>query len=129
MRKLGFLLLLLPLFTLAQKKQITLEDIYKKNTFRGEFVGGFTPPANNIFDPKEVKDDSGKLIPSSDYQLSADKKRVIFFTGREPIYRRSFKSTAYLYDVATKKSIRLNEGKILHPTFSPDGSKIAYVYD
>ncbi|MBD0368706.1 MAG: S9 family peptidase, partial [Flavisolibacter sp.] len=41
----------------------------------------------------------------------------------------SVKSTAYLYDIANKKTVRLNEGKILHPTFSPDGSKVAYVLD
>ena len=91
MRKLCFLFLLLPVFTLAQNKQITLEDIYKKGTFRGEFVSGFQTPADKLFDPKDVKDEAGKQIATSDYQLSADKKRIIFFTGREPIYRRSFK--------------------------------------
>jgi len=33
--------LLLPLATIAQDKQITLEDLYKKGTFRGEYVPGF----------------------------------------------------------------------------------------
>jgi dipeptidyl-peptidase-4 len=31
--------------------------------------------------------------------------------------------------VASKKTIQLNKGKIMHPTFSPDGSKVAYVFD
>ena len=38
MRKFFLLLFLLPLLAIAQKKQITLEDIYKKGTFRGESV-------------------------------------------------------------------------------------------
>ncbi len=38
MRKFFVLLFLLPLLSVAQKKQITLEDIYKKGTFRGEYV-------------------------------------------------------------------------------------------
>lgn len=129
MRSICLLLLFVPLFTLAQNKQITLEDIYKKGTFRSEQVQGFAPPAETLFDPKEIKDESGKSIPTQDYTTSADKKRILFFTGREPIYRRSSKSTVYLYDVATKKTIRLNEGKIMHPSFSPDGKKLAYVLD
>ena len=129
MQKLFFLLLFLPLLTTAQKKQITLEDIYKKGTFSSEFAGGFNPEPENLFDPKDVRDDNGKQLGVSDYQISADKKRILFFNGREPIYRRSSKATVYLYDVATKKSVRLHEGKVLHPTFSPDGTKLAYVFD
>lgn len=129
MRTLVLSLLLLPLISLAQNKQITLEDIYKKGTFRGEFVGGFEPAADNLFDAKEVKDENGKTLSTQDYEVSADRKRILFFNGREPIYRRSSKSTVYIYDVATKKTVRLNEGKVLHPSFSPDGSKLAYVFD
>ncbi len=130
MRKLLVLFLFVPVLAIAQKKQITLEDIYKKGTFRNEFVPGFAElPLDSIIDPQSVMDAAGKKINTGDYQLSADRKRIIFFNGREPIYRRSSKSTAYVYDVATKKTIRLNEGKVLHPTFSPDGSKVAYVFD
>lgn len=125
-----FLFLFLPFIAVAQKKQITLEDIYKKGTFRGEFVPGFEGGSNDsLFNPKDVKDEAGKQLATSDYSISSDKKRILFFNGREPIYRRSSKSTAYLYDIATKKTIRLNEDKVLHPTFSPDGTKVAYVFD
>ncbi len=124
------LLLLLPFFALAQKKQITLEDIYKKGTFRGELVRGFAEEDNSsLFNPKDVKDEAGKVIGEDTYEVSADKKRIIFFTGREPIYRHSFKSSVYLYDVAGKKTVVLNKGKVLHPSFSPNGSKLAYVFD
>ncbi|WP_132055775.1 S9 family peptidase [Pseudocnuella soli] len=129
MRSTWMLLLLLPLFTLAQNKKITLDDIYKKGTFRAEAVRGFAPPADSLFDPKDVKDETGKALDTRDFEASADKKRILFFNGREPIYRRSSKSNAYLYDAATKKTVRLSEGKVLHPSFSPDGSKVAYVFD
>jgi dipeptidyl-peptidase-4 len=123
-------LLILPLFTIAQKKKITLEDIYKKNTFRSEFVPGFITPAEDyLFNPADVVDPKGKKIETGDYLVSPDKKQIIFFNDREKIYRRSSKSTVYVYDVATKKSVQLNQGKVLHPTFSPDGSKLAYVFD
>ncbi|MDB5253857.1 MAG: family peptidase [Flaviaesturariibacter sp.] len=132
MRKLALLFFFLPFLTIAEaqtKKQITLEDVYKKGTFRGEPAQGFTEPDENLFDAKDVKDASGKVIDTRDYQVSSDKKRILFFNGREPIYRRSSKSTAYIFDVATKQALLLNDGKILHPTFSPDGTKVAYVFD
>lgn len=129
MRTFALLVVLLPLFVLAQHKPITLEDIYKKGTFRGEFVPGFAVPSDSLFDPEEIKDESGRKLNSSDFEVSADKKRILFFNGREPIYRRSSRSTVYLYDVASKKVVSLNNGKVLHPSFSPDGSKVAYVFD
>lgn len=130
MRNLLVLFFLLPLFTLAQNKQITLEDIYKKGTFRGEFAGGFSRAETaKLFDAKDIKDESGKQISTAGYQLSADGKRILFFDGREPIYRRSSRASTYIYDVATKKVLPLNKGKIMHPSFSPDGSKVAYVFD
>jgi len=129
MRGLFFLLFFIPLLSVAQSKKITLEDIYKKGTFRGEMVRGFSEPEENLFDPKEVLDETGKQLETRDFIVSADKKRIIFFTGREPIYRRSTKANAYVYDIASKKTLRLNSGKIMHPSFSPDGSKLAYVFD
>ena len=90
MRKFFVVLFLLPTLVFAQKKQITLEDIYKKGTFRGEIVPGFTGESIDSFvTASDVKDEQGKNLPLSDYSLSATKKRVLFFTGREYIYRPS----------------------------------------
>src|SRR5687768_12529789 len=98
MRSIFLLFFLLPLLTIAQNKEITLDDIYKKGTFRGEAVPGFASEDNSsLFDPKDVKDETGKELKASGHEVSADKKRIIFFTGREPIYRRSSKSTVYIY--------------------------------
>ncbi len=130
MRSLLLFFLFVPFLTIAQKKQITLDDLYKKGTFRGEYVPGFgSSEEENLFDANTVVDEQGKKIETKDYILSADKKRILFFNGREPIYRRSSKSTVYVYDVDSKKAVLLNSGKVLHPTFSPDGTKIAYVFD
>ncbi len=130
MRNILFLLFFIPFLTLAQKKQITLEDIYKKGTFRSESFSGFTGQSiDSLFDSMNVVDETGKQLETSDFELSADKKRILFFNGRENIYRRSSKSTVYLYDAATKKAVRIHQGKILHPTFSPDGTKLAYVFE
>ncbi|MGZ8544085.1 MAG: DPP IV N-terminal domain-containing protein, partial [Flavisolibacter sp.] len=130
MRSLLLLFFFIPVLTFAQDKQITLDDIYKKGTFRGEFVPGFiTQTDDGLFDPNAIVDENGKKLETRDYEVSADKKRVLFFNGREPIYRRSSKANVYVYDVAAKKTVLLNKGKVLHPTVSPDGNKLAYVFD
>lgn len=128
MRKFFVFLFLLPLVVVAQQKQITLEDIYKKGTFRGEFVAGFAGEnIDSLVKPADVKDENGKAISLSDYLLSDDKKRILVFTGKEQIYRRSSKATVYLHDIYAKKTRRLDSEKLMHATFSPDGSRIAYV--
>jgi dipeptidyl-peptidase-4 len=130
MRSVFLLLLFLPFVTIAQKKKITLEDIYRKGTFRGEFVPAFSAQAEEgLFDANAVTDEAGKKIDTRDYTASGDRKWVLFSTDREAIYRRSSKANVYLYDVAAKKAVLLNKGKVLHPTFSPDGRKLAYVFD
>ncbi len=124
------LFLILPLLTIAQKKQITLEDIYKKGTFRGEQVYpdfGIKEPASAIkaedllLDGKSIGEPED-LIISSKYPNTA-----IIRKGVESIYRRSSKADVYIYDVSIKKLTRLAEDKVLHPTLSPDGTKVAYV--
>jgi dipeptidyl-peptidase-4 len=130
MRNILFAVLFIPLFSIGQKKQITLEDLYKNSTFQGDIVPRFSEqPLDSFINPNDVKDERGKQLSTKDYQLSENKKRILFFTGREPIYRRSSTANAYLFDAISKKTIRLNEGKIMHPGFSPDGSKIAFVKD
>jgi len=130
MRKLFIAILLVPFVSMAQKKQITLEDIFKNKTFQGDVVPGFSEqPLDSIINVSDIKDENGKQLSTKDYKLSEDKKRIIFLTESEPIYRRSSKANAYLFDIASKKTTRLNEGKIMHASFSPHGSKIAFVKD
>ncbi|HVF97806.1 MAG TPA: S9 family peptidase [Flavisolibacter sp.] len=130
MKRIFLLLFCLPLFTIAQKKAITLEDIYQKGTFRGEVVPGFEAEDNSaLFNPGEVKDGTGKEIGTSEYVVSDNKKWILFFTGREAIYRRSSKAMSYLYNVATKKTIPVAKDKVMYATLSPDAKKVAYVFE
>jgi dipeptidyl-peptidase-4 len=127
MRKLFLLVFLLPLLAAAQTKQITLEDIYKKPTFRGEFVPGFSGETmDSVLLAANIKEND-KKIGVSDYMPSGDKKKVLIFNNRESIYRHSSKAYTYLYDVGQNTLLKLDTGKIMHASFSPDGSKIAYV--
>jgi dipeptidyl-peptidase 4 len=129
MRKFLLALFVWPLFATAQTKQITLEDIYKKGTFRGEFVPGFAKEnIDSLLEAAAIKD-KDKKIDVSDYAASTDKKKVLIYTNRESIYRHSSKAYTYVYDFATAKLQKLDTAKLLHATFSPDGSKIAYVKD
>src|SRR5215813_4199839 len=124
MRKLFIAILLVPFVSMAQKKQITLEDIFKNKTFQADNVPGFSEqPLDSFINASDVRDEHGKQLSTKNYTMSEDKKRIIFLTESEPIYRRSSKANAYLFDVASKKTTRLNEGKIMHVSFSPDGSK------
>lgn len=133
MRKLLLLLLLWPLFTGAQKKTITLEDIYKKGTFRGEQVrvdfGGASKDPEIKFN--ELKDEKGNAFGQADDVIysSSYPNIVLLKKGIEQIYRRSYKSYVYLYDAGSKELTRLDTGKLLHPTLSPDGKNIAFVKD
>lgn len=130
MRKFLLLLLFVPVIATAQKKQITLDDIYKKGTFRSEMVPGFAEEnLDSIVNVKDIKDEKGKALEARDYLLSPDKKKLLVFTNRESIYRRSSKAVAYLFDIASKKTVQLDTAKLIHTTFSPDNSKIAYVKD
>ena len=122
--------MILPFFTVAQTKQITLEDIFKKGTFRSEQVAGFeSTDESGLFNTADIKDEKGNPVRFSDFSVSSDKKHLLFSSDSEPIYRRSSKATVYIYDASTKKTTKLNDGKVLHPSFSPDGSKVAYVFN
>ena len=131
MRKIFFLVFLMPLFTLAQKKQITLEDIYKKGTFRGEQVRADFGQTSK--DPEiktdSLKDENGKTFGQADDIIfsKSNPNIVLLKKGNEQIYRRSSKAFVYLYEVNTKKLTKMTGEKVLHPSLSPDGKKIAYV--
>ena len=53
---------------MAQKKEITLEDIYKKGTFRGEFVPAKFDETKKEPEIKaeDLKDETGKSIGEPD---------------------------------------------------------------
>ena len=133
MRKLFLLLFMLPLFALAQKKQITLEDIYKTRTFRGENITADFGQTSK--DPEiktdSLKDENGKLFgPADDIIFSTKYPNIVLLKkGYEQIYRRSSKAFVYLYEANTKKLIKLAKEKVMHPSLSPDGKKIAFVMD
>lgn len=131
MYKLFLLLFLIPVLAIGQTKQITLEDIYKKGTFRGEVVrADFGQTSKDpVIKFDEVKDENGNVFGQPEDAIYSQQypNTVLLKKGVEQIYRRSSKSFVYLYDAFSKKLTKLDSEKLMHPALSPDGSKIAYV--
>ena len=66
------------------------------------------------------------------YSFSGDEKKLMFETESEPIYRYSSFAYNYVFDRASKKLVPLSDVKKAKQrlaTFSPDGSKAAFVRD
>ncbi|WP_435134334.1 S9 family peptidase [Formosa sp. A9] len=137
--------------TSAQKKQITLEDIWNGG-FRTEGMQSLHSMANGkqysvldfdratrttsigIYDYKTLEK-VNTLVNSSalseieyftDYTFSTDESKVLLATEVESIFRRSTLGVYYVLDTATQSLTKVADEKIQEPTFSPDGSKVAY---
>jgi dipeptidyl-peptidase-4 len=63
------------------------------------------------------------------YTFSHDEKKMLLAHDSAPIFRHSFTADFYIYDIATKSLVKLANEKVQEPTFSTDGSKIAYGRD
>lgn len=156
MKKL-LLLLLISGSVFAQSRQnITLEDIFKRNTFTQRSVYGLNsmkdgksfasiqrdPQTGKIFVAKNnFKDGSldkalyfqDDLIYKSDTlelstTFSIDERKALIAQDEEPIYRHSTKANYFVYELDSRKIIEVSSnGKQSFASFSPDGRKIAFV--
>ena len=71
---------------------------------------------------------SAKIPFFTDYSFSKDEQKILLETEAERIYRRSKRATYYVYDRQTKTTDFLFGGKVQQARFSPDGKKVAFVY-
>ncbi len=134
------------------KKEIFLEDIFVKNTFKQDAVAGFRSMQDgryyteingegvlqkvnfetgkiesNILNLKDVKYNN-KALKIDDYAFNNNETKLLLFTESENIYRRSVLHKVYVYDLNTQKIEQIKNEKILHPDFSPQSDKVAYVF-
>ena len=155
MKKLLILFVVLSTTLTAQKKDITLEDIWSNGTFRTDRLNSFhsmskgdyytiqnfdretrstsldkysyktLEKVETIVDSKNL--DSINYFKS--YTFNDDETKLLLGVDSDQIYRHSSKGIYYVYDIASKKLQLVSKHKIQEPTFSPDASKIAFAYN
>jgi len=78
---------------------------------------------SNLIDTKNFKE----LVSGIDsYTFDASEKKILIACNTVKIYRHSFTADYFLYDLTTKTLTKLFDFQVQEPTFSPDGTKIAY---
>jgi dipeptidyl-peptidase-4 len=155
MKKLLILFLIATGIVSAQKKDITLEDIWSNGTFRAERMNSFHSMQHGDFYTilnfnRETRSTSldkydyktlekvETIVDSKDleaishfesYEFNDTEDKLLLGTDSEGIYRHSSVGTYYVYDVKSKELKLVIDKKIQEPTFSPDGTKVAYVFE
>ena len=157
MRKLTFFIALFIAsisFINAQDKQVTLEEIWG-GEFRGEYMDALHSMADGehysvldfdrasrstsvnkysyktlqktaiLVDSKNIED----IAYFSDYTFSSDESQLLLATDVTPIFRHSSVGKYYIYNIKSKTTSLVSDQKIQEPTFSPDGKKVAYVFE
>ena len=134
-------------------KEITLDDIYRKGTFSARTVAGIRSMNDGVHyttmeagmvikkfsyrtgeevdEIFSVADLPGKeFLTFSNYEFCNNERRILFTTGREQIYRHSFRADFHIWDTRSRQARPLSaNGKQQLATFSPDGSMVAFVRD
>ncbi|PKD19737.1 peptidase S9 [Salegentibacter salinarum] len=138
----------------AQDKEISLEEIYD-GTFRQERLQSLQSLDNgkeylvlnrdrnanttsiDVYSYKSGEkvrsllnsEDLSEISGFQGFELSEDEDKILLSTELEQIYRRSSRGIYYFYDVEDKSLTKLSDNKVQEPTFSPDASKVAYVFE
>lgn len=163
MKLLSSLIVLTLLTTLQvqsqQKKNITLEDIWKTGTFRADGVYGLrsTTDGNNYTTMESDRGGTktinkysyktGELVETlfssnnvtvgedlkplifDGYSFSEDEGKILFSFDTESIYRHSTIENNVVYNLKTKRVEWQTLNKQRYATLSPKGDKVAYVRD
>ncbi|MBL4745027.1 MAG: S9 family peptidase [Flavobacteriaceae bacterium] len=150
MKKITALLIAISFIATAQKKDISLENIWNGD-FRTTRMNSLNSMNGNFYTllnfDRETRSTSVdkysyatlkkvatlvdsknlKAIPYFEtYTFNNDETKLILGVDSKQIYRHSSIGIFYVYDLATKSLIKIDETPIQEPTFSPDSKKIAY---
>ncbi len=156
MRKFSEILLAIILFcsSLSAQQKLSLNDLFVNGTFYTKGVYGLRStndgehytllegngsqivkysyktglPVQTLLDLNKLANCPVKYI--NDYEFNADESRILLCSNKKNIYRRSFTADYYVFDFKNKEIKPLSEGGSQRlATFSPDGSRIAFVRD
>ena len=139
-----------PIF--SQKRDITLDDLWKNYAFHPKSMGGFNSMNDGEHYSTIEKTEDGQeiikyqfkngkkvriLFKSADFEIpkigkytfSKNEKQLLLATETKSIYRYSSKSVYYIYDIHNDKISKLSDKKVMYANFSPQGDKVAYVLD
>jgi len=150
MKKILFIFLAITTLATAQKKDITIEEIWD-GTFRTERMNSFNSMNGDFYTLQSFNKQTQStsvdkysyatlekvetIVDSRDladlkyfenYSFNNNETKLILGVDTEPIYRRSSFGVFYVYDIASKSLQLIDEEKIQEPTFSPDSKKVAY---
>ncbi|MFN8922057.1 MAG: S9 family peptidase [Sphingobacteriia bacterium] len=151
------LALLLPLVGLAQPtpKPLSLEDIWLYYRFYPAGTDGFAWMKDDryyttyteagdlvqqavehedqqqmLVEAKALSLNEKKSLSGTAYTLSTGGGKVLFRTEHKPIYRHSATDQCYVYDRQAQQLQPVFDAKpIMHPTFSPQEDRVAFVYE
>lgn len=148
------LFLFVPALLFSQQKDITLEEIWS-GAFRTQSLQSLNPLQDGqhytvlehdraagaskivVYDyltGRESKvlingKDYPEIMAFEDYTFSSDEKKLLLSTDSESIYRRSSRGIYWVFDLDLRKLFQVSDKRIQEPTFSPDGTQVAYVYE
>ena len=152
MKKLSLIaLLFVSIVTSVAQQKITVEDIYTgafrakgmdelqsmKNTNQYTVLNTDRATRSQQIDLYEfatlkkvatlidTKDHQALSDGIDSYSFSSDEKQILIASNTNPIFRHSFTADFYLYSLSTKTLVKLFD-QVQEPTFSPDGSKLAF---
>jgi dipeptidyl-peptidase 4 len=139
----------------VQQAEITLEDLWMNYSYYPKMIRGYNPMNDGVtytiltqgnidlysyktgkmlktlveataFIPKG----ESKALKFNSYSFSDNESKLMIVTNVQAIYRHSFAADYWIYDLVTKELKRLStKGKQQLATFSPDGTKVAFVRD
>ena len=72
---------------------------------------------------------SAKIPFFTNYFFSSDERKILLETNSYPLYRRSKLAEYYIYDTHNDQINYIFNGLIQEPLISPDGEKVAFVYN
>ncbi|AWM13392.1 S9 family peptidase [Flavobacterium sediminis] len=62
------------------------------------------------------------------YTFDEKEGKILIATNSKPIFRHSFTAEYFVLDIATQKIQKLTNKEVQEPTFSPDGTKVAFAF-